>query len=117
MALSEQRSHPHPLYPFEWSLGRLTNHSSEPLAALLSRSDFMRNLPMFTTIALIHSRLVQPSASGLCHGLIRLLPRRLTLAGPPIYVARFPAAPLPVRSIRQRRLSSFSSGGNEGNDY
>src|SRR5437899_6871480 len=34
-----------------------------------------------------------------CHGLTRLLPRSLTLSGLPIYVARFPAAPLAVRSI------------------
>ena len=29
-------------------------------------------------------------AARLCHGLIRILPRMLTLAGLPIYVARFP---------------------------
>ena len=55
---------------------------------------------------LIHSRdSLTLRAARLCHGLIRLLPRRLTLAGLPIYVARFPAAPLPVRSILVRPVT------------
>src|SRR4029077_469287 len=38
--------------------------------------------------------------------LIRLRPRRLTLTGPPIYVARFPAAPFPICSILVRPMKT-----------
>ena len=46
-------------------------------------------------------------ASRLCRGLIRLFPESLTLAGLPIYVARFPAAPLPVHSIGTWHAPSY----------
>ena len=81
------------------------------------------------------ARLVQPSAQGLCRGLIdsncpqfsgfahaalhvyvaqprwlhSAFPKSLTLPGWPIYVARFPAAPLPVRSIQPQLFSAVAS--------
>jgi hypothetical protein len=42
-----------------------------------------------------HLPLLTLRASSMSHRLIRLLPRRLTLSGLPIHVARFPAAPFP----------------------
>src|ERR1041384_374103 len=51
------------------------------------------------------ARLAPPSAEGLCHGFIRFLPENLTLSGLPVYVARFPAPPLPVRSIDELRAT------------
>jgi hypothetical protein len=39
------------------NLGKnLTNHWSEPLAAVLSRSDFMREFSMFATLAIASGR-------------------------------------------------------------
>src|SRR3954466_9189746 len=83
------------------SMSRLDSPSSQK-SHPLGFAHLCRSLPSGSIASPFHwwTRATRPTCGqGLCHGLTRLLPRSLTLSGLPIYVARFPAAPLPVRSI------------------